>query len=160
MTYQEKAYNLSYPPQQNYGYQSYNQYDGNATQRNYQSNSKPMARSPALPPPLQVVTSQPMEQSNNNVERQDPSKRSSSRILSLWPTQNYTINWFKVVYYHRLISHHYNHHTSDGIMRTSTTIIIRAIEDTLWRTAQRWNEGFRTSSKKRNWPSKMKISWM
>ena len=25
-----KAYNLSYPPQQNYGYQPYNQYDGNA----------------------------------------------------------------------------------------------------------------------------------
>ena len=30
VTYQGKAYNLSYPPQQNYGYQPYNQYDGNA----------------------------------------------------------------------------------------------------------------------------------
>ena len=29
VTYQGKTYNLSYPPQQNYGYQPYNQYDGN-----------------------------------------------------------------------------------------------------------------------------------
>ena len=66
-TYQGKAYNLSYPPQQNYGYHSYNQYDGSAAQRNYQSNSRLVARFPALPPPIQVVTSQPMGQSNNNV---------------------------------------------------------------------------------------------
>ena len=66
--YQGKAYNLSYPPQQNYDYQPYNQYDGNATQRNYQSNSRPVARFPALPPPVQVVTFQPMGQSNNNVK--------------------------------------------------------------------------------------------
>ena len=72
MTYQGKAYNLSYPPQQNYGYQPYNQYDGNAAQRNYQSNSRPMARFPALPPPVQVVTSQPMAQSSNNVRGARP----------------------------------------------------------------------------------------
>ena len=35
VTYQGKTYNLSYPPQQNYGYQPYNQFDGIATQRNY-----------------------------------------------------------------------------------------------------------------------------
>ena len=34
VTYQRKAYNLS-DPLQNYGYQPYNQYDGNAVQRNY-----------------------------------------------------------------------------------------------------------------------------
>ena len=72
ITYQGKAYNLSYPPQQNYGYQPYNQYDGNATQRNYQSNSRPMARFPTLPPPVQVVTSQPMGQSSNNVRGTRP----------------------------------------------------------------------------------------
>ena len=71
VTYQGKAYNLFYPPQ-NYGYQSYNQYDGNAAQSNYQSNSKPVARFPTLPPPVQVVTSQPMGQSNNNVRRARP----------------------------------------------------------------------------------------
>ena len=65
ITYQGKAYNLSYP-QQNYGYQPYNQYSGNVTYGNYQSNSRPMARFPALPPPVQVVTSQPMGQLNNN----------------------------------------------------------------------------------------------
>ena len=60
VTYQGKAYNLSYPPQQNYGYQPYNQYDGNVAQRDYQSNSRPVARFPTLPPLVQVVTSQPM----------------------------------------------------------------------------------------------------
>ena len=44
--HQGKAYNPSYPPQQNYGYQSYNQYG-----KNYQSNFRPVARFPALPPP-------------------------------------------------------------------------------------------------------------
>ena len=72
VTYQGKAYNLSYPLQQKDGYQSYNQYDGNAAQRNYQSNSRPVARFPALPPPVQVVTSQPMGQSNNNVRGARP----------------------------------------------------------------------------------------
>ena len=33
ITYQEKAYNPSYP-QQNYGYQPYNQYSGNVTHGN------------------------------------------------------------------------------------------------------------------------------
>ena len=59
ITYQGKAYNPSYP-QQNYGYQPYNQYDGSAAQKNYQSNSRLIARFHALPPPVQVVTSQPM----------------------------------------------------------------------------------------------------
>ena len=35
-------------------------------QGNYQSNSRPVVRFPALPPPVQVVTSQPMGQLNNN----------------------------------------------------------------------------------------------
>ena len=60
MTYQGKTYNPFYSPQQNYGYQPYNQYDGSAAQRNYQSNSRPVARFPALSLPVQVVTSQPM----------------------------------------------------------------------------------------------------
>ena len=71
VTYQGKAYNLFYPPQ-NYGYQPYNQYDGSAMQRNYQSNSKPMARFPVLPPLVQVVTSQPMGQLDNNVRGARP----------------------------------------------------------------------------------------
>ena len=36
MTYQRRAYNPSYQPQSNYGYQSYNQYSGNVTHGNYQ----------------------------------------------------------------------------------------------------------------------------
>ena len=59
VTYQGKTYNLSYLPQ-NYGYQPYNQYDGNVVQRNYQSNSRSEARFLALPPSIRVVTSQPM----------------------------------------------------------------------------------------------------
>ena len=35
VSYQGRAYNPFYPPQQNYGYQPYNQYGGNATQGNY-----------------------------------------------------------------------------------------------------------------------------
>ena len=66
MSYQGRAYNPSYPPQQNYGYQPYNQYSGNVTHGNYQSNSKTVARFPVLPPPAQVVTTQPMGQSDNN----------------------------------------------------------------------------------------------
>ena len=68
MSYQGKAYNSSYPPQQNYGYQPYNQYSGNVTHGNYQSNSRPVARFLALPPPAQTMTTQPMRQSDNNVE--------------------------------------------------------------------------------------------
>ena len=44
VSYQGKAYNPSYPPQQNYNYQPYNQYGGNAMQENYQSNSRPMVK--------------------------------------------------------------------------------------------------------------------
>ena len=51
MSYQGRAYNPSYPPQQNYGYQPYNQYSGNVTHGNYQSNSRLVARFPTLPPP-------------------------------------------------------------------------------------------------------------
>ena len=60
VTYQGKAYYLSYPSQPNYGYQPYSQYDGNAAQRNYQSNSKSVVRFPVLPLAVQMVTSQPM----------------------------------------------------------------------------------------------------
>ena len=35
VTYQGKAYNPFYSPQQNYGYQPYNQYDGSVAQKNY-----------------------------------------------------------------------------------------------------------------------------
>ena len=68
ISYQGRAYNLSYPLQQNYGYQPYNQYSENVAHRNYQSNSRPVARFSALPPPAQVVTTQPMGQSGNNIE--------------------------------------------------------------------------------------------
>ena len=68
VTYQGRAYNSSYLPQSNYGYQPYNQYSGNVTHENYQSNSRPVARFPILPPPAQVVTTQPMGQSGNNAE--------------------------------------------------------------------------------------------
>ena len=68
VTYQGRAYNPSYPPQPNYGYQPYNQYSGNVTHGNYQLNSKPMARFPALPPPAQVVTTQPIGQLGNNLK--------------------------------------------------------------------------------------------
>ena len=68
VTYQGRAYNPSYLPQSNYGYQPYNQYSENVTHGNYQSNSRPMARFPALPPPAQVVTTQPMGQSGSNLK--------------------------------------------------------------------------------------------
>ena len=56
-----------YQPQSNYGYQSYNQNSGNVTHGNYQPNSRPVARFPALSPPAQVVTTQPMGQLGNNI---------------------------------------------------------------------------------------------
>ena len=67
VTYQGRAYNPSYQPQSNYGYQPYNQYSGNVTHENYQSNSRPVARFPALPPLAPVVNTQPIAQSSNNV---------------------------------------------------------------------------------------------
>ena len=67
VSYQRKSYNPSYPHQQNYGYQPYNQYGGNAVQVNYQSSSRPVVRFPALPPPAQMVTTQPMGHSGNNI---------------------------------------------------------------------------------------------
>ena len=67
VTYQGKAYNSSYLSQSNYGYQLYNQYNRNVTHGNYQSNSRPVARFPALSPPAQVVTTQPIGQSGNNL---------------------------------------------------------------------------------------------
>ena len=67
VSYQEKSYNLFYPHQQNYGYQPYNQYGGKAVQANYQSSSRPVVRFSALLPPTQVVTTQPMGQSGNNI---------------------------------------------------------------------------------------------
>ena len=60
VTYQGRAYNPSYLLQPNYGYQPYNQYSGNVTHGNYQPNSRPVARFPALPPPAQVVNTQPI----------------------------------------------------------------------------------------------------
>ena len=68
MSYQGKSYNPCYPHQQNYGYQPYIQYGGNAVQANYQSSSRPVVRFLALPPPAQMVTTQPMGQSGNNIE--------------------------------------------------------------------------------------------
>ena len=72
--YQGRAYNSSYLPQPNYGYQPYNQYSGNVTHRNYQSNSRPMARFPVLPPLAQVVTVQPMGQSDSNLKNSKGAK--------------------------------------------------------------------------------------
>ena len=66
VTYQGRAYNPSYQPQANYGYQPYNQYSGNVTHGNYQPNSRPVARFPALPSPAPVVNTQPIAQSGNN----------------------------------------------------------------------------------------------
>ena len=68
VSYKGKSYNLSYPHQQNYGYQPYNQYRGNALQTNYQSSFRPVVRFLALPPLAQVVTTQPMGQSSNNTK--------------------------------------------------------------------------------------------
>ena len=68
VTYQGRAYNPSYQPQSNYGYQPYNQYSGNVTHGNYQPNSRLVTRFPALPPPAQVVTTQPIGQLGNNLE--------------------------------------------------------------------------------------------
>ena len=85
VTYQGKAYNPFYPSQQNYGYQSYNQYSRNVAQENYQSNYRPMARFPMLPSSAPVVTLQLMGYLGNNgrnVKRQDPSKREPNFILS------------------------------------------------------------------------------
>ena len=68
VTYQGRTYNPSYPPQPNYGYQPYNQYSENVMHGNYQLNSRLVARFRALPPPAQVVTAQPIGQSDNNLE--------------------------------------------------------------------------------------------
>ena len=51
MSYQEKAYNPSYPRQPDWGYQSYNQYVGGSSQGNYQSNFRPVTRFLALSAP-------------------------------------------------------------------------------------------------------------
>ena len=143
VTYQGKAYNPFYPLQPNYGYQPYNQYDGSAAQRNYQSNSRPVARFPALSLPVQVVTSQPMGQLNNNAKGTRPQqKKFKPDPIPMTYTELYP-KLVQGAYYRRLISHHFNHCTLDGIMRTSTAIIIQAIEDTLRKT----NERSKTSSK-------------
>ena len=68
VSYQGKSYNPSYPHQQNYDYQPYNQYGGNAVQAHYQSSSRPMVRFSTLFLPTQVVTTQPMGQSGNNTK--------------------------------------------------------------------------------------------
>ena len=68
VSYQGRTYNPSYPPQQNYGYQPYNQYSGNVTHGYYQSNSRLVARFLALPPPIQIVIAQPMGQLGNNAK--------------------------------------------------------------------------------------------
>ena len=52
VSYQGKTYNHSYSRQPNQGYQSYNQYAGRNSQRNYQPNVRPMDRFPALPAPV------------------------------------------------------------------------------------------------------------
>ena len=79
VSYQRKSYNPSYPHQQNYGYQSYNQYGGNAVQANYQSSSRLVVRFLALPLPAQVVTIQLMGQSSNNAENSRGAKPQQER---------------------------------------------------------------------------------
>ena len=130
VTYQETTYNPSYPPQQNYDYQPYNQYDGSAAQRNYQSNSRPVARFPALPPSVQVVTSQLIGQSSNNVREPRPQQERFKPNPIPMLSKNCTLNRFRVAYYRQLVSHRCNYLTLDGITRTSIVIIIQAIKDT------------------------------
>ena len=62
ISYQGKAYNLSYSRQPNRGYQSYSQYVGGNSQGNYQPNIRPVARFPALPAPTYKGISQPSGQ--------------------------------------------------------------------------------------------------
>ena len=72
VSYQGKAYNLSYSRQPGQGYQSYNQYAGGNSQGNYQPNVRPVARFPALPAPIQVVAAQPAGQQGNNAREARP----------------------------------------------------------------------------------------
>ena len=51
VSYQGKTYNLSYSQQPSWAYQSYNQYAEDSSQKNYQSNYRPMAHFLALPAP-------------------------------------------------------------------------------------------------------------
>ena len=74
VTYQGRAYNPSYPPQPNYGYQPYNQYSENVTHGNYHSNSRLVARFPAL-----SVATRPIGQSGNNLENSRGAKPQRER---------------------------------------------------------------------------------
>ena len=133
ITYQEKTYNLSYS-QQNYGYQPYNQYGGNVVQGNYESNSRPVARFPALPPPVQAVTSQPMGQLNNNRRGRPQQEKFKPDLIPMTYTELYP----KLVQgglLAQLISHHCNHHTLGGTMRMSVATIILAIGGILQKIA-------------------------
>ena len=51
VSYQKKAYNPSYPQQQNHAHQPYNQYARNNGQGNYQPNYKLVTRFPTLSTP-------------------------------------------------------------------------------------------------------------
>ena len=55
VSYQGKAYNLSYSRKPDRDYQSYNQYSRGNSQGNYQPNIRSVIRLPALPAPVQVV---------------------------------------------------------------------------------------------------------
>ena len=97
VTYQGRAYNSLYLPQSNYGYQPYNRYSGNVTHKNYQSNSRLVARFPALPPPAQVATAQPIGQSGSNLRNSK-----GARPQREWPQFNpipmtYTKLYWKLI---------------------------------------------------------------
>ena len=72
VSYQEKAYNLSYSRQLDRGYQSYNQYSEGNSQGNYQSNIRPVARFLALPAHAYGENSQPSGQRENNAKGARP----------------------------------------------------------------------------------------
>ena len=67
MFYRGKAYNSFYSQQPDRGYQSYNQYAGESSQGNYQSNCRPMARFLALFVPTYKRHSQSMGQQGNKI---------------------------------------------------------------------------------------------
>ena len=79
VSYQKKAYNLSYSRQPDQRYQAYNQYVGGNSQRNYQPNIRPVARFLVLPAPAYEGSSQPSSQQRKG---QGLSRRGPSLTLS------------------------------------------------------------------------------
>ena len=138
MTYQGRAYNPSYPYQQNYGYQPYNQYSGNVTHGNYQSNSRPVARFPALPAPAQIVTAQPIGQSGNNLENSRGARPQWERPQFDPILMTYTALYLKLIQGDMLVLVSIppiRPRIPGGTTRMPVVITILIIRDILWKTA-------------------------